>query len=46
VPAGAAVVLLAGIFGNQYQWRYFSELWATKLANPSPGKQPLTHNTA
>jgi hypothetical protein len=28
------------------QWRYFSELWATKLANPSPGKQPLTHNTA
>jgi hypothetical protein len=29
------VALLAGIFGNQYQWRYFSELWATKLANPS-----------
>jgi hypothetical protein len=36
------VVLLAGVFGNQFQWQYFSELWATKLADPSPGKQPLT----
>jgi hypothetical protein len=38
----ADVVLLAGVFGHQYQWQYFSELWAAKLADPSPGKPPLT----
>jgi hypothetical protein len=37
------VVVWAGLFGNQYQWDYFSELWKTKLAEPSPGKPAVTH---
>jgi hypothetical protein len=36
------IVLMAGVFGYTNQWEYFSELWAQKLADPSPGKPPLT----
>lgn len=35
------VVLWNGLFGHHYQWQYFDELWSAKLANPSPGKEPL-----
>jgi len=35
------VVVLGGVFGNQFQWEYFSELWKRKLDNPCPGKLPL-----
>jgi hypothetical protein len=35
------VVLLAGVFGHECQWQFFSELWTAKLADPSPGKPPL-----
>jgi hypothetical protein len=35
------VVVWVGVFGNQYQWDYFSELWEKKLAEPSPGKQAI-----
>jgi len=35
------VVVWAGVFGNQYQWDYFSTLWEKKLADPSPGKQAI-----
>jgi hypothetical protein len=35
------VVLWSGLFGNRYQWAYFNELWAAKLKEPSPGKEPL-----
>ena len=36
------IVLMAGVFGYANQWEYFAELWARKLADPSPGKPPLT----
>ena len=39
--ATSEVVLLGGVLGNQYQWEYFSDLWARKLKEPSPGKPPL-----
>jgi hypothetical protein len=35
------VILWSGVFGNEYQWAFFSDLWARKLADPSPGKPPL-----
>jgi hypothetical protein len=34
----AEVVVWAGVFGNQFQWEYLSQLWRNKLAQPSPGK--------
>src|SRR6266508_867733 len=36
------VVVWAGLFGNEHQWKYFEELWRAKLAEPSPGKLPLS----
>jgi hypothetical protein len=39
---GSDVVLMAGVFGYPNQWDLFSELWAKKLAAPSPGKPPLS----
>jgi Protein of unknown function (DUF3800) len=36
------VVVLGGLLGNQYKWQSFSEAWAEKLRDPSPGKPPLT----
>jgi hypothetical protein len=36
------VVLWLGIFGNEHQWAYFSDLWARKLHDPSPAKLPLS----
>jgi hypothetical protein len=38
---GSGVVLMAGVFGHENQWDYFCDLWAKKLADPSPGKLPL-----
>ena len=35
------IVLWAGLFGNRYQWEFFNQLWAKKLADPSPGKPPI-----
>src|SRR6266436_3689379 len=35
------VVIIAGLFGNQYQWDAFSEAWSDKLRAASPGKPPL-----
>jgi Protein of unknown function (DUF3800) len=35
-------VLWSGLFGNQHQWKLFNDLWAAKLAAPSPGKPPLS----
>jgi hypothetical protein len=35
------IVVLAGAIGTHYQWQYLSDLWAEKLAKPSPGKPPL-----
>jgi hypothetical protein len=35
------VVVWAGLFGNQFQWDYFSQLWAKKLAESSPGKAAI-----
>ena len=35
------IVLWNGLFGDHDQWRRFDDLWAEKLANPSPGKEPL-----
>jgi hypothetical protein len=37
----ASVVVWAGVFGNQFQWDYLSELWKNKLAEPSPGKEAI-----
>jgi hypothetical protein len=39
--AGSDVVVWNGLFGNQYQWKLFDELWAAKLGAPSPGKNSL-----
>jgi hypothetical protein len=36
------IVLMAGAFGFPNQWDMFSEKWAKKLADPSPGKPPLS----
>jgi Protein of unknown function (DUF3800) len=36
------VVIIAGLSGNEYQWRAFEDAWRAKLANPSPGKLPLS----
>lgn len=35
------VVVMAGLFGYPNQWDYLSQLWAKKLADPCPGKEPL-----
>jgi hypothetical protein len=40
--SGSDIVLMAGVFGHPNQWDYFSDLWAKKLADPCPGKPPLT----
>src|SRR5258708_6081608 len=37
------VVIWAGLFGNQYQWKLFDELWVAKLRDPAPGKVPISH---
>lgn len=37
----AEVVVWAGVFGNQFQWDYLSQLWRNKLAQPSPGKEAI-----
>jgi hypothetical protein len=37
----ASVVVWAGVFGNQFQWDYLSQLWRNKLAQPSPGKEAI-----
>ncbi len=39
--SGSDIVLLAGIFGNQWQWNLFNRLWIEKLANPLPGRPAL-----
>ena len=39
--ADAEVVLWNGLFGNNFQWDHFNQLWAAKLQKPSPGKEPL-----
>lgn len=39
--SGSGAVLLAGLMGYPNQWDVFSEHWAKKLANPSPGKDAL-----
>jgi hypothetical protein len=36
------VVIIAGLFGNQFQWDAFSDAWGKKLQVPSLGKPPLT----
>jgi hypothetical protein len=40
--SSAEVVLWYGLFGNNFQWDYFNQLWAAKLKEPSPGKAALT----
>ncbi|WP_316207579.1 DUF3800 domain-containing protein [Bradyrhizobium sp. SZCCHNR3118] len=35
------VVLWSGLFGNGFQWEHFNNLWAAKLKDPSPTKDPL-----
>jgi hypothetical protein len=35
------IVLWLGVVGNEHQWAYFSDLWAQKLQNPSPGKSAI-----
>jgi hypothetical protein len=35
------LVLWYGLFGNNFQWAYFNDLWAAKLKEPSPGKPVL-----
>lgn len=35
------VVLWQGAIGNQYQWALLDELWAQKLRDPSPNKNPI-----
>ena len=39
---GGDIVLVAGFFGYVNQWNHFSNLWAKKLADPCPGKLPLS----
>jgi hypothetical protein len=39
--SASGVVLFAGLIGYPNQWDMFSELWAKKLAHPSPGKDAL-----
>jgi hypothetical protein len=34
-------IFIAGLFANQFQWDYLSELWRRKLAEPSPGKEAI-----
>jgi hypothetical protein len=46
-PAFIGTCLLLGRIGDPNQWDYFSELWfpelwPKKLADPCPGKRPLT----
>jgi hypothetical protein len=36
------LVVWYGLFGNQFQWTHFNNLWAAKLREPSPGKPALT----
>lgn len=36
------IVLVGGLLGNQYQWQYFNELWASQLREPVPGKFALS----
>jgi len=36
------IVLMAGFFGNTYQWDLFDKKWAAQLASPCPGKEPLS----
>jgi Protein of unknown function (DUF3800) len=36
------IVVMAGLFGYPNQWDYLAELWAKKLADPCPGKPPLS----
>jgi hypothetical protein len=38
--AGANITLLAGIFGNQYQWDHFNTLWRKTLDEPLSGTKP------
>jgi hypothetical protein len=39
--ADSDIVLWSGLFGNRYQWEHFERLWAAKLREPSPAKEPL-----
>jgi uncharacterized protein DUF3800 len=39
---GSDIVLMAGVFGFPNQFDLLSKLWASKLADPCPGKVPLT----
>jgi hypothetical protein len=35
------IVLLAGIFGNEYQWEFFNDLWRNRLNEAVPNKSPI-----
>jgi hypothetical protein len=35
------IVLLAGLFGNEYQWALFNDLWRKRLEESVPGKPPV-----
>lgn len=39
------VVLWQGAIGNKYQWALLDELWAKKLRDPSPNKDPSNGST-
>jgi hypothetical protein len=39
--AGSELTLLAGLFGNQYQWELFNDLWGKRLKESVPGKPPV-----
>ena len=36
------LVLWYGVFGNNFQWAHFDDLWAAKLKEPSPGKSAIS----
>jgi hypothetical protein len=37
---GADITLLAGVFGNQWQWKLFNDLWKAELDSPLEGAKP------
>ena len=40
--ANSRVVVVAGLIGSMAQWEAFDALWRAKLAEPLPGKPPLS----